>query len=250
MIKDFATGFGLLLQGFRIVLGNRSMLLRGALPVLLTSALMFTGLTLLAVNLGGIVTWATPFADDWAQTWQQAVRIAAGLVTVVAAVAISVVLFAGLTLAIGGPFYESIAEEVEDTVLGGVPEAETIGWGRAAWIGLRDTVRLVGRALVWAVLLFALGFIPVVGQTVVPVLAVAVGAWLLAVELTAIPFIRRGRDLKTRRATLKSGRAMTLGFSVPVYLVCLIPLAAVVVFPAAMAAGTILAHRLLARAQR
>ncbi|WP_436497505.1 EI24 domain-containing protein [Actinokineospora sp. HUAS TT18] len=247
MIKDFAAGVGLLGQGLRIVTTDRSMLKRGAIPVLLASVILFGGLAMLATNLDAIVTWATPFADDWATVWRRGVRIAAGLVTAVAAVAVSLLVFSGLTLAVGGPFYESIAEDVEDKVLGGVPSAERIGWSRAAWIGLRDTVLLVLRALVWAIALLVLGFIPVLGQTVVPVLAVAIGAWLLAVELTAIPFVRRGHDLRTRRSTLRKSRAMTLGFAVPVYLVCLIPLAAVVIFPAAMAAGTILAHRLLGR---
>ncbi|HVK22042.1 MAG TPA: EI24 domain-containing protein [Actinokineospora sp.] len=247
MIKDFAVGVGLLGHGLRIVTTDRSMLKRGAIPVLLASVILFGGLAALATNLDDIVAWATPFADDWSDVWRKGARIAAGLVTAVAAVAVSLLVFSGLALAVGGPFYESIAEDVEDKVLGGVPEAERIGWGRAAWIGLRDTVLLILRALVWAIVLLALGFIPVFGQTVVPVLAIAIGAWLLAVELTAIPFVRRGHGLRARRATLRKSRAMTLGFAVPVYLVCLIPLAAVVVFPAAMAAGTLLAHRLLGR---
>lgn len=124
MIKDFGTGIGLLIQGFRLVLSNRSMLVRGALPVLLTSALMFAGLAALIANIGDLISWATPFADEWAATWQRAVRLAAGFVVVIAAVAVSLLLFSGLTLVIGGPFYESIAEHVEDTVLGGVPDAE------------------------------------------------------------------------------------------------------------------------------
>ena len=36
-----------------------------------------------------------------------------------------------------------------------------------------------------------------------------------------------------------------LGLAVPTYLLCLVPLAALVVIPAAMAGGTVLSHRLL-----
>ncbi|MGQ0838957.1 EI24 domain-containing protein [Actinokineospora sp.] len=243
-LKEFGTGVGLLLHGLRLVLGNRSLLLRGALPVLVTSVLLFAGLAALAVNTGDLVAWATPFAEDWSTVWRTALRVAVGVTIVVGTVAVSLLLFTALTLVIGGPFYESIAEYVEDTVLGGVPGAQRVGWARAAWIGLRDTLALLGLLILSGIALFALGFIPVLGQTVVPVLAVCVGAWLLAVEVTAIPFIRRGQGLAVRRRTLRRSRSMTLGFGVPVYLLCLVPLAALVVFPAAMAGGTLLAHRL------
>ncbi|WP_285613099.1 EI24 domain-containing protein [Actinokineospora globicatena] len=247
-LRDLGTGSRLLGRGFALVLGNRRLLVRGALPALLTSVLLFAGLTGLALTAGDLVAWATPFADDWSQTWRVLLRVGTGIALVIGAVALSMVLFAALTLIIGSPFYESIAEEVEDRELGGVPSAQEIGWGRAAWIGLRDGVLLVVRALLWAIVLFALGFIPVLGQTVVPVLAVCVGAWLLTIEMTAIPFVRRGVSLRDRRRALRSNRAMTLGFGIPVYLLCLIPFAALVVFPAAMAGGTLLAHRFSAGA--
>ncbi|WP_229787849.1 EI24 domain-containing protein [Actinokineospora fastidiosa] len=244
-VREFGVGVGLLARGFRLVLSSGSMLLKGAVPALLSSLVLFGGLVALAVNLGDLVSWMTPFADGWSQTWQTILRIGVGISVAVLAVAVSVLVFGALTLIIGGPFYESIAEQVEDTELGGVPSAQQVGWGRSAWIGVRDAVLLIARIVLWGIVLFALGFVPVVGQVVVPVLAVLVGAWLLAVELTAIPFVRRGQGLKERRRALKGRRAMTLGFGTPVYLLCLIPLAALVVFPAAMAGGTLLAHRAL-----
>ncbi|WP_084468090.1 EI24 domain-containing protein [Actinokineospora inagensis] len=241
VLRDLGTGLAHLGRGFGIVLGNRALLLRGALPVLLTSVLLFGGLLGLALTAGDLVTWATPFAADWSAFWRTVLRVGVGVSLVVGAIALALLLFSALTLVIGGPFYESIAEEVEDRLLGGGP-AQPLGWAKAAWIGLRDAVALVARGLVWAVVLFALGFVPVFGQTVVPVLAVCVGAWLLALEVTAIPFVRRGIGLRERRAALRGRLGLALGFGVPVYLLCLIPLAALVVFPAAMAGGTLVAH--------
>ncbi|OLR92288.1 hypothetical protein BJP25_22260 [Actinokineospora bangkokensis] len=245
-MRDFGVGIGLLGRGFRIVLSDPRLLLRGALPALLTTLLLAGAVVGLAVGVDDLVAWATPFADDWSGTWRGLFRTALGVGVVVGAVALSVVLFAAVALIVGGPFYESIAEEVEDRELGGVPGAQRIGFARSAWIGVRDGLRLVLLALLWAVLLFALGFIPVFGQTVVPVLSVVVGAWLLAVELTAIPFVRRGRSLKERRRALRTRRGLVLGMAVPVYLLCLVPLLALVVFPAAFAGGTLLAGKLVA----
>ncbi|MDI5981535.1 EI24 domain-containing protein [Amycolatopsis magusensis] len=242
-LRDFGTGAGLLARGFGLVFGNGKLFLLGAIPALLTSLLLFGGILTLALNADDLITWATPFADDWSQTWQTVLRVAAGVSIVVAAVAISLLLFSGLTLILGGPFYEAIAEHVEDHELGGVPGTQQVGWARSAWLGLRDTLLLVLLAILFGIPLFLAGFIPVLGQTVVPVVAALVGAWLLALELTAIPFTRRGLNLKVRRRTLGGKRAMTLGFATPTYLLCLIPLAGIVVLPAAMAGGTLLAHR-------
>jgi CysZ protein len=243
-LRDFGTGFGLLARGFGIVVSRKRLLLRGALPALVTLVLLTGGLAALLMWIDELATLVTPFADDWSQPLRVLVRIGAGTSIVLASVALGLVLFTSLTIAIGAPFYESIAEEVEDE-LGGVPEAERVGWLRATVVGIGDGLRLVFMSLLFSIPLFLAGFIPVVGQTVVPVLAVCVGAWLLAVEYAGIPFTRRGLPLPERRKRMRGRRALVLGFAVPVYLLCLVPFAVLAVVPAAMAGGTLLAHRLL-----
>nr|WP_306750160.1 EI24 domain-containing protein [Saccharothrix yanglingensis] len=245
VLRDFSTGVRLLGQGFGLVFRSPKLLLIGAVPALLTTVLLIGGLVGLAVYVDDIAAWITPFADDWSATTRSVVRFAAGFGVIGAFVAVGLLLFTAITLIVGGPFYEHIAETIEDEHLGGVPEAERASWLRSAAVGARDAVLLVGIAILCAIPLFAAGFIPVVGQTVVPVVAVCVNATLLGIELTAIPFTRRGLNLTVRRQVLRRRRAVTLGFAVPVYLLCLVPLAALVVLPAAMAGGTVLAHRLL-----
>ncbi|PRY42265.1 EI24 domain-containing protein [Umezawaea tangerina] len=245
VLKDFSTGVGLLAKGFGLVFRSPKLLLIGAIPAVLSSALLIGSFVLLALNIDAIATWATPFADDWSESVRTVTRFAAGISFIGAYLAIGLLAFTAVTIVIGGPFYEHIAETIEDEELGGVPDAEQVPWWRSALNGVRDAVLLIGLAVLFAIPLFAAGFIPVVGQTVVPVVAVFVNGWLLGIELTGIPFTRRGKSLKERRAVLRSKRALALGFAVPSYLLCLIPLAAIVVMPAAMAGGTVLAHRLL-----
>ncbi|HUQ60811.1 EI24 domain-containing protein [Lentzea sp.] len=244
MIKDFGAGFGLLLRGFRLVFSSPKRVLVGALPAVITVVLMIAGWTLLFTGIDTITGWLTGFADSWSETARNIVEIAVGISVVAVVLGLSVLLFTAITLMIGGPFYEYIAEEVEDE-LGGVPGTEQVGFWRGFVVGLRGTILLVGTSILFAVPLFLCGFIPVVGQTVVPVLGVCINAYLLGIELTGIPFTRRGRSFKQRRRILATRRAMVLGFAVPTYLLCLIPLAALVVIPAAMAGGTVLSHRLL-----
>ncbi|MGH3428551.1 MAG: EI24 domain-containing protein, partial [Mycobacteriales bacterium] len=157
---------------------------------------------------------------------------------------VSVLLFTAISLIIGGPFYEYIAEQVEDE-LGGVPEAERVSWWRCALIGARDAVLFPIMSLSLAVMLLLASWLPLIGQTVVPAIVVGVNAYLLGIELTAIPFARRGHSLKARHRALSQHRALVLGFAVPTYLLCLIPLVALLVIPAAVAGGTVLAHRLI-----
>lgn len=244
VLRDFGSGVGLLLQGFRLVFSSPRRVLVGAIPAVITALLMIGGLVLLVSNINDLVAWLTGFASDWSEALRTTVRIAIGVSIVVLLVGLSVLLFTAVSLIIGGPFYEYIAEQVEDE-LGGVPDAEQASWLRCAWVGARDAVLLVCIAVLCAIPLFAAGFIPVLGQTVVPVVAVCINGYLLGIELTAIPFTRRGRSLKERRRALATRRAMVLGFAVPTYLLCLIPLAALLVIPAAMAGGTVLSHRLL-----
>jgi len=244
VIKDFGSGVGLLLRGFRLVFSSPKRVLVGALPAVITAVLMIAGLILLFTNIEALVGWLTGFADSWGDTWRNIVRVAIGISVIAVTLGLSVLLFTAITLMIGGPFYEYIAEEVEDE-LGGVPEAEQVGWWRGFLVGLRGTLLLVGTSLLFAIPLFFGGFIPIVGQTLVPVLAVCINGYLLGIELTGIPFTRRGRTFKQRRQILSTRRSLVLGFAVPTYLLCLIPLAAIIVIPAAMAGGTVLSHRLL-----
>ena len=97
-----------------------------------------------------------------------------------------------------------------------------------------------------AVLLFGVGFIPVVGQTIVPVVSAIFGGWLLSIELIGSAFERRGLlRLADRRSALRRRRARVLGFAIPIFLLLAIPFVGAAVFPIATAGGTLLARELL-----
>lgn len=228
----------------RIVLRSPRLLLIGALPAVLTTLLLFGGMVALIYWIDELAALVTPFADEWAASWQTAARIAAGIVLFSGVSMLGLISFTALTLAVGGPFYEHIAEQVEDD-LGLADTAVELPWWRLLGWGLRDGVLLVLRSLMFTVPLFLCGFIPVVGQTVVPVLLTLVTAWFLALELVAVPFYRRGMGLKQRRELLSTRRALALGLGTPVALLCAIPLAAIVVMPVAFAGGVLVAHETL-----
>lgn len=240
-MRDFFTGVRLLGRGVRIMLRSPRLLLIGALPAVLTTALLLGGMAALAYWIGDVAAAITPFADDWEAGWRTAVRAATGGVVLGVALMIGLISFTALTLALGGPFYEHIAERVEND-LGVAPTAAESSWWRMLWWGLRDGAALILRSLMFTIPLFACGFIPVVGQTVVPVLVILVTGWFLALELVAVPFYRRGINLKQRRKLLAKRRTLALGLGAPVALLCMIPLAAILVMPVAVAGGVLVAH--------
>jgi CysZ protein len=240
MIGDFFVGVGMLLRGFGIVFRTPRLLPLGALPALITSGLLLTLVIVLATTAPDVVAWATPFADGWDPTARELLRDGIGVALVVALIAVGLLLFAAVTLAIGAPFYEQIAKRVED-----VQEQAATSW----WTDTTDNAKVVGTSALLAIPLFLIDLVPVLGDVAGPVLGICVNAWLFGLELTVVPLARRGLPLAARRQLLGRRRAMAFGFALPAYLLCLVPLAAIVVMPAATAGGTLLANRVLSPAR-
>jgi CysZ protein len=243
-MRDFVMGLRFFGQGLGIMLRSPRLLLLGAVPAVLTALLLLGGMVALVYQLDDLAAFVTPFADDWAEGLRTAVRLAAGVALFAAALVVGLISFSALTIAVGGPFYEHIAEKVADD-LGDTEDGVDLSWGRLLWLGLRDGVLLVLRSLVFTLPLVVAGFIPVVGQTVVPVLLALVTAWFLALELVAVSFYRHGMDLRERRKMLARRRALALGLGLPTSLLCAIPFAAIVVLPVAFVGGVLVARETL-----
>lgn len=226
------------------MLRSPKLLLIGALPAVLTTLLLLGGMIALAYGIDDLAVLLTPFAEGWTDGWRTATRIVVGALVFGVALGIALIGFSALTLAVGGPFYEHIAEKVEDG-LGGVPDAVELSWWRLLGMGLRDGVVLMLRSLLFTIPLMVAGFIPVVGQTVVPVLMALVTAWFMALELIAVPFYRRGMDLKQRRVLLRKRRALAFGLGLPASVLCAVPVAAIVVTPIAFVGGVLVAREIL-----
>ncbi|MFB9691691.1 EI24 domain-containing protein [Actinoplanes digitatis] len=243
-VRQFASGAGLLGRGLVLVLRSPRILGLGLLPALIVGILYAAALAALIAyvdDLSATVTW---FADDWSTFYRDLTRVLAGVALIGLGGLFGVLTFTAVTLLIGDPFYEKISGLVEARY-GGVPDEVEVSLGRSLARSLVDSLRLIGLSILFGIPLFLAGFIPVVGQTVVPVIGATIGGWLLAVELTGVPFQRRGQRLRHRRAALRGNRPLALGFGVAVFACFLIPLGAVLVMPAAVVGGTLLARRSL-----
>jgi CysZ protein len=231
-------------RGLGLLLRSPKLLLLGLIPAVLSGALYLTALIFLLDFLPSLARRVTWFADDWSETWRDLLHVLAGAGLLGIAALLGILTFTAVTLLIGDPFYERISELVEHRY-GGVPDEVQVGFWRSLRRSLADSLRLITLSVLIGLPLFLLGFLPVVGQTVIPVLGATVGGWLLAVELTGVPFQRRGQRLRHRRAALRQHRPLVLGFGVAVFCSFLIPLGAILLMPAAIAGATLLARQVV-----
>ncbi|MET9729584.1 EI24 domain-containing protein [Streptomyces sp. NPDC006458] len=245
-MRDLGVGFKYLVKGQRWVARHGKQYEFGLIPGLITMVLYAAALVALAVWGDDFVTWATPFADDWSSPWDGLFRAFLTAVLWALGLLLAVLTFTAVTLLIGQPFYESLSEQVDRDVSpdGTAPESGLPLW-RELLISARDSLRIVVRALCWGVLLFALGFIPVFGQTVVPVLGFFVTGFFLTEELAAVALQRRGVELRDRLTLLRSRKTLVWGFGTPLGMAFLVPFVAVFLMPGAVAGATLMVRDLL-----
>jgi CysZ protein len=245
VVREFLSGAALLFRGLTLWKTAPRLMWLGMLPAGIVSTVILIAFIALGVNLGRITTFLTPFANGWDEPYQSGIRIIAGLAFVAVVVFLIVNTFTTLTLIVGEPVYERIWRHVE-LQLGNAPTAPDSRFWASLARGISTALLLLLPVMGLGVALFAIGFIPLVGQVLVPTLGAIFGGWFLALELTGLAFENRGLSLRERRKALRSRRAHSLGFGVTTYLCFLIPLGAVFFMPAATAGAAMLARGVLA----
>jgi len=243
-VKDFLSGVRLLVRGIGMYFRNPNLVGLGIVPAIISGVIFlfaFATLIYFSTDLAELVTW---FADDWTGWLRNLVRTGAVLAIVGFGGFVVMLTYTAVTLLIGDPFYEKISQRVEAS-FGGVPNEVEVPWHKSLRRSIADSARLVLVSLAIGIPLFFAGLIPVVGQTVIPVIGASIGGWFLAVELVGVPFARRGLRLKERRGMLAAHRPLAVGFGMAVFVCFLVPLGAILVMPAAVVGGTLLARQVL-----
>ena len=149
--------------------------------------------------------------------------------------------FAFTTLAnfIAAPFNALLSEKVE-LQLTNQPLGDTSLFGM-----LKDIPRMLKRewqkmmySVPRLVALFFLGFVPVLGQTAVPVLAFIFGAWMIAIQYCDYPFDNHKISFPRMRNALSQNNWMNYTFGTLVSLFTMIPFVNFVVMPVAVCGAT------------
>jgi CysZ protein len=243
-MRDFAAGLGFLFKGQRWVARHGRWWGFGMIPALITLVGYVAALTALVVWSGDLADWASPFADHWGSPWQGLLRGTLAAAVVGLGALLSIVTFTAVTLLVGQPFYESLCATVDESE-GDAPAAPDQPFWREMLVSARDSLSVLVRVAAFGVLLFLGGFVPAVGQTVVPVLGFCVSGYFLTVELTAVALQRRRVPQRERLRLLRSRLGLALGFGVPLVLMFLVPFLTVLAMPGAVAGATLLARELV-----
>jgi CysZ protein len=234
MIAQPFTGAGYLLRGFRLI-RLRAMRPYVVVPIAINSA-VFAGLGWYAVGaLGPLVDWIVPAGYEWL----------AWLVWPLAGFAVLVLLFYLCTLlanVIAAPFNGPLAAAVEAHLTGTRPASGDDGLA-AVVRGTGAAVLSEGRKLVYylvrATPLLILAWIPVVNLAV-PVLWLALNAWMLALEYADYPMGNHGVAFAEQRARLAKKPLVALGFGAAALALTLIPVLNFIAVPTAVAGATAL----------
>lgn len=244
-LTNAVAGAALLPRALRLLAGRPRLLLLGALPPLIASVVFLGLLILLLASVMAISEWLTGFADTWSPGVVEALRLLVAGAILVVSVLVMVVAFSTVTLTVGAPIYDRISERTED-LIGAEVDAPEEPLRVTLPRSVRQSLALVLISLGTALPIFLLGVVPVVGTVLGPVVSACFGGWMIATEMVGSGLERRGRPLlKDRWALMRAARARTLGFGVPVFLLLSLPLVAIVVFPIAASAGTMLARDLV-----
>ncbi|WP_250563136.1 EI24 domain-containing protein [Sphaerisporangium fuscum] len=243
-VGGFADGIRYVFKGLGWVARNPRQWLFGLVPALIALVVYVVALVLLGTYAGDLAAWATPFADGWSAGARGTVRVLLAIVVFALGLVLAVVTFTAASLAIGEPFYEKLSERVEDDLGGLVKVTDPPMW-RSILRSIRDSLITLGYVLMFSVPLFVLGFVPVIGQTVVPVIGALVSGFFLTVELTALAMERRGLGRKERFAVLRADKGPALGFGVLLFLIFLVPFGAVIAMPGAVAGAAMMVRQRL-----
>jgi CysZ protein len=242
--RDFFAGISFLFRGIGMYARTPKLMFLGLIPAVIAGALVTAAIVAAVYFSGNLADLMTPFDHGWSDGLRETIRVIAMVAIIGVTVLVGFFFFAALTLLIGEPFYEKISYNVEAKLGGDIGEPDLPFW-RTLGRSMKDSLRLLVFTVLTGVLLFAGGFIPVVGETVVPVIGALVSSWVLALELSSVPFERRGIRFRQRRRLLRKRRSMAVGFGLATFICFLIPLGAILVMPAAVAGATLLARRTL-----
>ena len=239
-MREFFGGFVVLGKGFAYWRKKPGLMVLGLLPAAIVGLILLGLLVALGIWLSNLAADFTEKASDESRVWVGIVAAALVIGALFLSAILAAYAFTAITLLAGEPVYSKIWHAVE-LDLGDLPEKQEPGF----WRAVRDAGRLVIQAIVLAIVLGIIAFIPFVGPPIATVLGFFLSGRIIAVELTTRPLEARGITWAQRKRVLRTRNPRLIGFGVATHLFYAIPLGAVLVMPAAVAGATIMARHAL-----
>jgi len=203
----------------------------------------------LAVNvilMGGAFWWLFTKLGEWIPAmmsrvpgWLSWLDYLIWPVAVISVVLVFSYFFSTIANLIAAPFSGLLSEQLEARLTGKAPPDTGI------WDIMKDLPRIMKRE--WqklayyiprALVLFALYFIPVIGQTAAPVLWFLFSAWMVVIQYCDYPFDNHKVSFADMRRSLGKNRIDNMQFGALVSLFTMIPVLNLVILPVAVCGAT------------
>ena len=213
-MSDFGSGISDVGRGFRFLTKHKRLWGWVIAPAIVTLVLMVGAVYAVLRLADPIIDKATSWLPGFLQGIAGAL---VGLVVIVALGFGALLVFVSVAGMIAGPFNELLSEAIEEKVTGKPgPKFSLVGFLRGAAVGVLHGLRRLGVAIIAFVLLFALGFIPIIGTIAATILGVWLASRGAAYDCYDAVLSRRDMpyDAKTAYLAARRGRSFGLGAAV------------------------------------
>lgn len=232
--KELKQGFHYFVMGWHLI--TQKGLRRFVIMPILLNILLLSGLFWLFMsNIGGLIDSLISYVPDWL-AWLSGILLALSIFML-----LTLFYFAFTTLSgfIAAPFNGLLAEKVEQMLTGeNLIEMSTMDF-------IKDIPRMLGRewqklwySLPKLIALFLLSFIPVLGQSIVPVLTFLFTAWMMAIQYCDYPFDNHKIPFHIMRNELGETRTLSLTFGSLITFCTFVPIINLVIIPVAVCGAT------------
>lgn len=232
--SELGLGFHYFIYGWRLML-QRQLLPFIAIPIAINVVLMVALLWFFISNIFSWSDWIVSFMPSWLD-WLTMIIVPLAILSLVIVFYFT---FTTITNFIAAPFNALLAERVEQQLTG-----EKLAEMSTAEL-LKDVPRMLKRE--WQkslysvprfIALFLLSFVPVIGQTIVPILTFMFSAWMIAVQYCDYPFDNHKISFQRMRNALGQRRTMNFTFGSLVSIFTALPFVNLVVMPVAVCGAT------------
>lgn len=239
-LKRFLYGATFLLAGLGWFRKKPKLMILGIIPAITVGVVLVTVIFVLGSLSSGVIVNLTGFTDSWADWAQTFFRVALQVGFIAMLAATGWMVFVGLSLMVGEPFYNKIWQKVEEVETGTVPSYEP-GFKEA----VADGFTLIGKGILVGLLGAVIGVIPLVGSVAALVVTVTLNGRVFAEEITSRALVARGKSDQERDVLWANYKWEMLGFGVATQLAFLIPFAGVFVMPSVIVGGTLLSQKMV-----
>jgi CysZ protein len=220
-MTQLATGVGDLGRGLAALRAHPALWKWLVAPAIITLLLVVVAVIGIAHAVDPVVAWVTAHLPGWLAS------VIGGLLSIlVIGVLVAAALFAFTAIAglVAGPFCERLSEHLEAALTGRPPSPFSLReLVHGTLLSVVHAARRLLAALVGLAVVFALGFVPVVGTIAAVVVAVWFAATAASYDCYDAVFGRRMMAYRDKTAYLARHRGRTLGLGLAVAGLLLVP---------------------------